>query len=628
MSKELDLNEIRDISLNILNNVTKFCDDNNIVYFLGCGTLLGAIRHKGFIPWDDDIDILMPRGDYERFLSIYQDRKYKVLKPSEGRYYYAKVYDTSTLKYESNIDYKKYRPVGVDIDVFPLDGSIDNKELVDKQYKKACFLETLLRLSNQPVFYRKNPIKCINRIIPRIIGSKRLVRLIENNAKKYPYETSNYVTRMRRSTNGFTGALPKEVYEVSKGTFEGNTYNIPKGYDKWLSTFYGNYMELPPENKRVVHITKCYKKDKQLLVLYKENKDNPKNSWSGTSYCLREALKKYVGVIFVDTNDNFLLRLIKKLSRAIGSVTDSKLIKPLYEYLHKKEIEYRIRKYPNAPVLEIAENVNLKNNFYLYRDMTYSCFKYVKDECTKYDRTYVHGMLRSISNKELNKRIKNENKLETRANASFYMGEWLAREMANLYPERSNKFIAVGGGINPEFNIEAKTKLSDNNTILFVGVDFYRKGGDFLVTAFKKLKEKYPNKYRLIIAGTNEYQSDDKDIIVTGKLNREELSKYFKEATLFCMPSRFEAYGLVFAEAKSYGLPIVAFKDYEMEYFVEDKVNGRLIEKEDTDDLCEALYEVLESKDIQINAMNAALESQKKYSWDRVAKDIVEVIFD
>jgi len=258
--EKISLEEVRKISLDILIDVADFCEKNDIRYFLSVGTLLGAIRHKGFIPWDDDIDIMMPRPDYKRFIDSYENDRFKVFKPEVGRFYYAKVYDTKTAKYERDVDYDKYEAIGVDIDVFPLDGIVNDEEVIAKLYKKECMLETLLRLSNQPIFNRKNPIKAINRIIPRIIGSKNLVKMIERNAQTYDYDASDYVIRMRWSPNGFTGALPKSVFEKDYGEFEGHTFRIPKGYDAFLTAFFGDYMSLPPEEKRVVHDFECYRK--------------------------------------------------------------------------------------------------------------------------------------------------------------------------------------------------------------------------------------------------------------------------------------------------------------------------------------------------------------------------------
>lgn len=253
--KKLSTDEVKKIALDILIDVDRFCIENNITYFLACGTLLGAIKYKGFIPWDDDIDIMMPRPDYERFIESYKSDKYKVLNPNTGMYFYGKVYDTSTEVIENGIDHKKYNPIGVDIDVFPLDGIVNDEEIIKKKVKKSAFLETLLRLSNQPIFYRKNKLKAINRIIPRIIGSKNIVKLIENNAKEYKYVDSNYVIRYKDTPNGNSCAIEKDAFKVIRKEFEGHMFNVPEGYDIWLSKFYRkDYLTyMPDEEHRRTH---------------------------------------------------------------------------------------------------------------------------------------------------------------------------------------------------------------------------------------------------------------------------------------------------------------------------------------------------------------------------------------
>ena len=253
--KKLSTDEIKKIALDILIDVDRFCIENNITYFLACGTLLGAIKYKGFIPWDDDIDIMMPRPDYERFIESYKSDKYKVLSPSEGMYFYGKVYDTNTEVIENGNDYKKYSPIGIDIDVFPLDGIVNDEKIIKRKVKKSAFLETLLRLSNQPIFYRKNKLKAINRIIPRIIGSKNIVKLIENNAKEYKYVDSDYVIRYKDTPNGNSCAIEKDVFKIIRKEFEGYMFNVPEGYNIWLSKFYRkDYLTYVPDvNQRRTH---------------------------------------------------------------------------------------------------------------------------------------------------------------------------------------------------------------------------------------------------------------------------------------------------------------------------------------------------------------------------------------
>lgn len=259
--RKLTIEEQQKISYSILCDVADFCEAHSIKYYLACGTLLGAIRHEGFIPWDDDVDIFMPRPDYNRFISEYNNKQYKVLTPSKGMFYYTKVFDPKTIKQERSIDYTKYEPIGIDIDIFPLDGMINDEEELKTILKKVERLEAFLRLSNQPIFYKKGIRKAFNRVFARIMGSKRIIKMIENISQKYDYNKSEYVCRIRNSANGFTGILHKKDFdEPILKRFEDREFYVPKNYDKLLTNFYGDYMKLPPEDRRhSSHNGICYK---------------------------------------------------------------------------------------------------------------------------------------------------------------------------------------------------------------------------------------------------------------------------------------------------------------------------------------------------------------------------------
>ena len=362
---------------------------------------------------------------------------------------------------------------------------------------------------------------------------------------------------------------------------------------------------------------------KKLIVLYKQDNNNPKNTWSGTSYQLKEALKEYFNVVFVDSNDSKLLGYIKSISNIIEKKTKSIFIKPLYEYLHKCSINFKLKEYENVPVLEISENVDINNDYYLYRDMAYACYPYALDKFNNDGNDYGRGMLRHISKKALIKRIENEKRLIERSKCNFFMGQWNVDLLNSKYSCYTDKFISVGGGINKELHCNVST--TNEKKILFVGIDFLRKGGDVVVEAYKILKEKYDKDAELIIAGAD-YKSSEEGITCLGKLNRDELSKVFSTSSVFCMPSRFEAYGLVFLEAQCYGLPIVAYDDYEMHYFVKEGINGYLIKEHSAEELAETLHKALNNKKM-INYMREnAISFKDQHSWDAVAKKIAEVI--
>ena len=363
---------------------------------------------------------------------------------------------------------------------------------------------------------------------------------------------------------------------------------------------------------------------KKLVVLYEENKNNPVSTWSGIPYQLRESLNEFFDVIFIDSCDTKLLNTIKVVSKRIEKKTVSNILKPFYEKKHKELINKRLQSHKGIPVLEISENVDVDNDFYLYRDMSYACYPYVLDKFKDDRNNYGHGMLKHVSKDALKQRIINEEKLVNKSKGTFFMGQWAVDLLKDMYPNDKDKFIAVGGGLSKEFENLSINKTY-NKKILFCGFDYLRKGGDLVEEAFKILKEKYDIDAELIIAGP-EINNHIEGVTYTGKINKKELSKYFNDCTVFCMPSRFEAYGLVFLEAQCYGLPIVAIDDYEMHHFVKDGENGYLVKNYDTEELAEALHKALNNKEMINNVIKNAPSFQKEHTWDVVAKKIANVI--
>ena len=335
-------------------------------------------------------------------------------------------------------------------------------------------------------------------------------------------------------------------------------------------------------------------------------------------------MKSYFDVIYIDSSDNGFLLFIKKISNKIEKNRKSKVLKPLYERLHKRFINNKLINYKNIPVLEIAENVEVNNDFYLFRDMSYVCYSYVLDKFKNDNNNYGHGMLKHLSKDALDQRILNEERLINKSKCTFIMGQWVTKLLKDKYPENSNKFVAVGGGFSNDFITENNNK-NYNKKILFVGKDHLRKGGDILEKAFCILKEKYDKDAELIIAGSNINNHID-GVTYLGNISKEQLSKYFNESTIFCMPSRFEAFGLVFIEALCYGLPIVSIDDYEMHYFIKDGDNGYLIKKYDADELAQTLHKALNNKEMLANVCDSKKQFRKDYTWDAVAKKVANII--
>lgn len=268
--KLLNNNTIKSIQINILKVLTDYCAKNNLICYLSGGTMLGAIRHKGFIPWDDDIDLNMPRPDYEKLISLQYSPDFpKNLKlldcynTNDYIYPFIKVIDNRTYVNE-DVDYIG-RTSGIWVDIFPMDACPED----DIKYKKLCdkmlFLKHCIYLSSIKYFKGVNWLKAILKLpmqfICKIIGGNRISNYINKIAKKYKYGNSKYIgcliwgygVKERYLADGYDKAI--------KAEFEGYQFDIPSNYDIYLKALFGDYMKLPPIEERVGHNIVAYIKD-------------------------------------------------------------------------------------------------------------------------------------------------------------------------------------------------------------------------------------------------------------------------------------------------------------------------------------------------------------------------------
>lgn len=255
--REIQFKEMKKIELNILIYFTEVCKENNLRYYLGGGTLLGAVRHKGFIPWDDDIDVMMPRPDFQKLLSLsINNENYNIIKPGTAGYYYnfAKLVDTRTILEEKGI--KVIDGLGVYIDIFPLDGMPETPDARKKRFKELNSIRK--RINNtcllKPKFHR-NPFAYLNAC--RIYNSNKNIDLSSlqkkylDSALKNSFDDSEFVF----AAGGAYGArdiFPGKWFEKEiELQFENLSVKAFNGYDFYLTQLYGDYMTLPPEDKRV-----------------------------------------------------------------------------------------------------------------------------------------------------------------------------------------------------------------------------------------------------------------------------------------------------------------------------------------------------------------------------------------
>lgn len=277
-NKEVNLKELQQVELDILKEFIRVCNELNVKYFLDSGTLLGCIRHGGFIPWDDDIDISMPREDYEIFLKegqkLLKDKYFLQTYKTDPEYTmgFAKIRNSETTFIESSVKNLKINH-GVYIDIFPLDGYNDKNKIRNFLNKKAFVLYNL-QINKKYDFKitHKNTIKgkLVLILSNLLYGRKSVPSLLEKKekiAKEYSINDTgkiycffyNTTTDLKMDSSIFEEGITKK--------FENIDVIVPKKYDEYLKIMYGDYMTLPPKEKRIAHhynevidLEKSYKK--------------------------------------------------------------------------------------------------------------------------------------------------------------------------------------------------------------------------------------------------------------------------------------------------------------------------------------------------------------------------------
>ena len=272
---ELSMREIQKGSLNILFEIDKMCKQLNLRYYLAYGTLIGAVRHHGFIPWDDDIDIMMPRDDYKRLIGYFMENE-KELKPLELFSYYNNenyphmISRISDNRYILDVDNEKNYGLGLFVDIYPMDGVGNSEEEytsrknLASKYSSLCFLSTREHFEfGTTKGLKKKIIKIPAYIYAKIRGKKYFLEKLECMSAAKKYDEEQYVGCLVWGTDGVKAVFPREWFESSIGLeFEGMVFQAPIKYHDVLKRLYGDYMKIPPKEKQIGHhFYRAYKKD-------------------------------------------------------------------------------------------------------------------------------------------------------------------------------------------------------------------------------------------------------------------------------------------------------------------------------------------------------------------------------
>lgn len=249
--KTIDLCEMQQIELNLLMELDKICKKYALRYYMDGGTLLGAMCYEGFIPWDDDIDIKMPRPDYEKLLTLQEEfpEHIRLDVPSKEHceYLMLKLVDDRTVLREEND--ASVKTTGVYLDVFPMDGHPDDVDECESHLRKLQRLNSLFHLSLNYFKAMKESTSLVSRLkgnlYSKIYSPWKLYQKLTRLAKKYDYDSAEYVGLLVEG-NVIKERFHKEWLEPEfELEFEGHMFSAPSGYKIHMEIFYGSHITKP-----------------------------------------------------------------------------------------------------------------------------------------------------------------------------------------------------------------------------------------------------------------------------------------------------------------------------------------------------------------------------------------------
>lgn len=255
----VELSETKRAMVKMLEAIAEVCEANGLRYYLDGGTLIGAARHKGFIPWDDDIDIMMPKPDCQKLKKIYQESgigKYKLSDPLDCEYEFAECWRLYDEEYVvENLSVGTYKPLWVDIE--PMVGFPDKQSEIKRTFTKLRLYRSLLQCSAGKLWHGSSLLTRVYHVLMRpfvkAIGYNNILHRLEKVKDKYGFDEKEYVGNMCSPVALWRGRVRREDYTKSnKLEFEGRMYSVPGNYIEYLEPLYGKNctVELPPENAR------------------------------------------------------------------------------------------------------------------------------------------------------------------------------------------------------------------------------------------------------------------------------------------------------------------------------------------------------------------------------------------
>lgn len=362
-----------------------------------------------------------------------------------------------------------------------------------------------------------------------------------------------------------------------------------------------------------------------VCLWYKDKK----RTWSGTAWSLRQAMEHYITIRDFAISDPLYRKVLRKIQKK-GLVPAP----PLWDRLRMRACLGKREKIKTFQFGEFPTGDRYRS--YIYQDLAVAAILWLMEHDPV---SYGYCEYDGVAVEELKRRAASQLAAYRKSEAVFTMSRWLRDFLTEECGIPGEKVYAVGGGINVDA-AGIRPGKKEGRRILFVGRNFLRKGGLLVVQAYSILKKKYLPEAELYLAGASAegirtalrdvgLPAEEKDLCgihLLGDLTAEELAEYYNLCDVFCMPSYFEAYGLVFAEALTYGLPCIGRDKFAMREIIEDGCTGRLFSGEDAQELAEEMWEVLRDPKYRKKVEARKDRYLEEYSWDRVAQRIYSVM--
>jgi glycosyltransferase involved in cell wall biosynthesis len=357
----------------------------------------------------------------------------------------------------------------------------------------------------------------------------------------------------------------------------------------------------------------------------------PEGTWSGTPFNLREALRRHTRVIDLGIDWSEVRTLLKYMYARYhrGRWVSTYQWSATWDRVVSRELEASLRKTSVDAVIEIGDLAVLDLPFYLYQDLSFDVLEKF------YNSAGVPGF-DTINLDTIKRRQDRQHKLYESAAGVFAMSEWFANTLVEWSGIPRHKVTVAYAGMNSiEATAEYYTPLETEVTqyrpvkLLFVGRDFLRKGGDIVLGALAQLRREYTPHVQLTVAGPGTWPLPGNipdGVVFLGDLSTVEVARLYRKHDLFVMPSRFEAFGIVFLEALANGIPVIGRSAFAMPEIIMPGKNGALVYSDDPTELASTIISVLENPAVLEFTVQSAKDIRAQFSWDAVVERMLASI--